>query len=406
MTLRIEADKLKRGLLYILLFLAAMNFAAKFFYFVFLAFLLLCLIQRRIKMDRGAWIYLLLGVLTALYNMNEGILSMIRCFAPFCFYLVGINLAAAADGGRLETQDIGRSVQTCDRVLMVTAFGSFTHFIANYIYNFGQNLWRNTNDIWTGAPMAATGQGALACLMVGLLTAMLFFPLKPWHRAAGAANAVLLVLYSMVLAVRTPLVMLLIMVFIALAYHFIRARSASLRTAYVLGAALAVVIALLAYLLNIGGLQDYVLSTPMFERFTGSLGAFTDNSSRTEAKLAFLRDALDYPLGGLHLQAKYGFAHDLLLDGYDEYGIFGLILLSAVLITGICKLCQVLRCDGIRMESKMTLLLVYLAILLEFTMEPILAGMQWLFACYCLINGVMHGLHWTHDRAKEDTGIR
>ena len=46
-------------------------------------------------------------------------------------------------------------------------------------------------------------------------------------------------------------------------------------------------------------------------------------------------------------------------------------------------------------------LLKVIAILLEFLMEPILAGMQWLFACYCLINGCVVGMHMSYRRFKK-----
>ena len=106
-------------------------------------------------------------------------------------------------------------------------------------------------------------------------------------------------------------------------------------------------------------------------------------------------DGIKYPFGGLNMRRKYGYAHDLLLDGYDEYGLLALILMIVILVAGIVQLYKVLRCDTISKELKLTLLLIYVAVLLEFTVEPILEGMPWLFSCYCLINGCMSSLNWS-----------
>lgn len=104
------------------------------------------------------------------------------------------------------------------RLLAVASLGSFTHYLLNYLYNRGASVGRNTNDIWSGQAMAATGQNALACLMLGLSCAMLFFPMKKWHRWPAAASIAVMLLYNMTLACRTMLVMLGILLLLVMLY--------------------------------------------------------------------------------------------------------------------------------------------------------------------------------------------
>lgn len=396
MVLRLETRWMKNALLYALLFLAAMNFQAKFFYFVFISFLAMIVFQRGLKANIPSLIYLVLGIVMAVYNAGEGVLSMIRCFAPFCFYLVGMNVASET------VQRDPDAVQTVQKqgysVLMAIALGSFAHYIVNFIYNSGASIGRNTRDIWTGAAMAATGQSAMACLMMGMAVAMLFYPFKKRQRLAALACIALILLYNLSLATRTLLVILLILLCTAFAVHVRLCGGGYQITRYLMGFGVLVAGVAAAYGLNIGGLRDYVMESMFFERFGESLMMLTSNSGRMAAKLAFIRNAPQYPFGGLHLRRRFSYAHDLLLDGYDEYGLLGLIPLAAILITGTLQLCRIMRYPTFSREFKLALLLMYAAVLLEFMVEPILAGMPWLFSCYCLINGCMTGMNWMHVR--------
>lgn len=393
MTGRIRISKIKDVLLYGLLFLAAMNFQAKFFYFVFISFFVILATQNRLRIDKTSLLYLCVCCIMSLYNHKEGILSMIRCFAPFCFYLVGLNLISDASlpGANHSVLD---EVQKRGYVLLVAiSLGSFAHYGLNYLLNLGASLGRNTNDIWTGQPMAATGQNALACLMMGFSVATLFLPRKKWHRIAASLTIVLMLVYNLVLASRTMIVILSILLLIGLFYPKKRAISAkqtikAVSVLCLLGIAVAVI-----YLHNVGNIQGYVKHSLLFNRLGGSFDMLLDNGSRTSVKLKFLANMMQYPFGGLHMRAKYSYAHDLLLDAYDEYGVVVFLLLIAALILGCLQMYRLLRQSAYSDGLKLPLLLIYAAILLEFTVEPILAGMPWLFSCYCLINGCVTGMN-------------
>ncbi len=395
---------MKNVLVFGLLFLAAMNFQAKFFYFVFICFFVLFVAQRHIKMYRGTLIYLGLSLLMALYNADEGILSMLRCLAPFCFYLVGTNVVANIPKQVSLSERITYASKQGYTVLVMISLGSFAHYIMNFIYNLGNSLERNTNDIWSGVPMAATGQSALACLMLGLSIAMLFLPFKKWHRYVGMVTLVLMLLYNLRLAVRTSIITFLILLCMGMLYPKKRRGSASRPIKYFLGIGILAIGITMVYTLNVGGIQEYLRESLLFDRFDGSLHAFLENEERTNAKVAFLVNAWKYPFGGLHMRERYGYAHDLLLDGYDEYGVVALILMVVILIMGIVALYKLLRYTSYPSEFKIALLMIYTAVLLEFTVEPILVGMPWLFACYCLINGCMVGMNSVFSQHQKEAG--
>lgn len=394
--MKLSIEKLQNLLMYILLFFAAMNLMAKFFYFVFGAFFVL-LFRRKLLLDRGILPYLLLSGLMAVYNYSEGMLSMLRCLAWIIFYLVGLNLTAAgnATGPRLE-YDREQSRKRCHRILVVLAAGSFSHYLLNFFYNFQNIMGRNTNDIWTGATMAATGQAALSCIMCGLAVAWIFAPERKGARFLGICCVGGMLIYDLVLACRTPIAIVAVLLVLGIVYLLKTAENQSKRLRLVL-MLLAVFFTGLAVLYSgLVDLEQILGDTNLGERFDWSLSSLGE-TARFVSKKWFLDNALDYPFGGQHLMVRYGYAHDLWLDGYDEYGVLGLALLLAITVTGIYNLLRLLRRTDYSRTFKFTVTCVYAAILLEFCVEPILQGMAWLFACYCLINGCIAGLNYTHQ---------
>lgn len=392
MTLKLKVSKIEYVLLYGLLFLAAMNFQAKFFYFVYTSFFVTLVMQKRLRIDRAALLYLFACGIMAIYNHKEGMLSMIRCLAHFCFYLVGLNLITEEGQTKDKSALLARIEKRGFFLIAMISLGSFTHYGLNFLYNIGKSLGRNTNDIWTGQQMAATGQNALACLMLGFSIAMLFSPRKKWHRVGALFAIVLMILYNMVLSTRTMIVMLLALLVVAFVFVQKGSPSSQKRKVLVVVILLAL-LTVMAYIFNIGGLQEYIHRSSLYSRFRG-YGMFTWNeTSRLYRKVHYIKNMHKYPFGGMHLRAQYRYAHDLLLDGYDEYGIVVFLLLIAILIHGGMQLYRILKRSSYSFSFKISLLLIYSAILLEFMIEPILPGMQWLFACYCLINGCITAMN-------------
>ena len=105
------------------------------------------------------------------------------------------------------------------------------------------------------------------------------------------------------------------------------------------------------------------------------------------------------------MRSQYGYAHDLLLDGYDEYGILGILMLLGILASGVRAWYRLMIRTEYAKETKLAFRGVNRAVWLFFYVEPILPGMQWLFACYALINGIMDAMNVTDSRAIHNNGV-
>ena len=376
-------------LLFVFLALTAMNFYAKLFYLAILSTLVLFVLQPKIQISVFTLIFFLLSVLMALYNLDEGVLSVVRCFVYSLFYIVGYNIV------RVESLFAGnKKADICYKrgfwVLATISIGSFIHFTINFIYNYGKITDRNTVDIWSKSTMAATGQAAIACLMIGFAVAVIFTAKKSISKIVGILAILLMLAYNLILACRTIIVILMTVSFIGLMYVMRTSKSMTKRLETIMIIMIAIFIITLLISVNAFGIYDLLKESNFFNRFSGSL-AF--DSSRTTAKLAYLKNGYKYLLGGLNLRNEYGYAHDLLLDGFDEYGILCAVVLTIILASGIKEMYRFLEYSSASLMIKTSFLCVYISIHLTFCVEPIMEGMPWLLLCYCLINGCVKSMN-------------
>ena len=89
----------------------------------------------------------------------------------------------------------------------------------------------------------------------------------------------------------------------------------------------------------------------------------------------------------------YDYAHDVILDTYDEAGLFAMIAVVVMLCSDLFKSKRVFGSEKICGNTKIYLISVLGIIALQFMLEPILIGMEWLFACYCVIHGALARLN-------------
>lgn len=249
--------------------------------------------------------------------------------------------------------------------------------------------------------MAATGQAALACLMLGFSVSAVFLPPRKALFWIGIFCMLCILLYNLVLACRTIIIILLILLIVGICYKQRILSSINKKLSFWSKIIIVLAFITIIFLLDVGNIQKLLLNSNLGSRFNHSARFLLDNTARRNNKILYIENAFQHPFGGLHMQQRFGYAHDLLLDAYDEYGIGGLVLLLAVLFSGIKSLLKLIRKTTCEHELKLAILCIYIAILLEFCVEPVLTGMPWLFPCYCLINGCMSGLNLLWSKKRE-----
>lgn len=393
MNLKFNLNKVKELIVYFLLFFAAMNFQAKFFDFVFISFFIFIMIQKKIFISQESLFYFILSIFIAMCDSSKGMSSIIISMAFFLLYIMGYNMMIVKSKNNIDYNNIKIIEKKAYCLLLVIACGTFTHYMLNFFINFNLEIGRNTTDVWIGGIMAATGQAALACLMLAMSVSMVIAPKKKFYRIIGVTSILCILAYDLVIASRTIFVMFIILLIIGLIYITRTTKNTYKKVKQFIELFVCILIIFVCIKLNIGGVQEIIMNSTLYNRLDFFTNDFINEPSRTQAKIQFILNAYKYPFGGFNLLNQYGYAHDLLLDGYDEYGLMGFILLVMILFISIRRVYYLIRYTEYNNEFKLTILCVYTVLLLEFYVEPILSGMRWLFCCYCLINGCVSGMN-------------
>lgn len=393
-------------LILFLIFCAAMNLFNKYFYFTFAAFGILFLKKnRRFAVELFPLSMLLLLALSWLFfspYARDSVLSMLKTLTYFICYLMGSSLID--DDSDYYKNKIPYNVFFV--TVTVIAAGLLTHYFLNWMFN--NNLGvdsRNTIDIWTGVARAATGQTALACIALGLAIALIFSPSEKKAKTISWIALIVIMGYNLVLAGRTLVVMLLIVAAIAFIHQLTRQKNG--RTNVIFGVILFFAAIIVIYVFDIFNIRTIVEGSSLYNRFFSSDATMgVDEDNRMENKVFFLKNMIEYPWGGANMYEIKGFAHDIFLDTYDEAGLFSLVAMAAFLMNSFTHLIKCIKNQTLDFSFRQIVLCAYVAMYIEFMVEPILQGMPWFFASFCLIDGyVSRILKYSKNIIKSDNDV-
>ncbi len=370
-------------LVLVLLFLASLNFVTRYYYWIFIAFAVFLVTPgRKIRMNLSAGILIILGIAMTLFD-PESHKSFTNLIKPYVFaiaYIIGFGMADPHD-------DHTENIERIKKVIYVSAFGLFLHYVLNMITNFGA-LERDTVDIWTRSVLSATGQASLASMCVGIAAAFLFSKTSLGYKIVGITFSVLILLYNLVLAGRTLLFMMAIMFVLAYLYQTIYYKKNLIKGFIWIG--IVVTILLIMYNMDLFHIKSMYEASNFYLRFFARNETTLIHDSRLGFKLQYLSEMLNYPFGGGHIRAKIGFyAHDLYLDSYDQFGIFGFAMIVIYIVSSLVRMVRCLRRPELSFFVKQLIFCVYIVLNIQFWIEPIMRGMPWLFMLYCLIDGTV-----------------
>lgn len=369
----------------LLLFLMAMDFKNRFFYWAFASFGMMALYQRKaLQLPKNVIAPIVLAISLSVFapSTKDSMLGMLRPFTyPFCV-IIGYGLLDGRSSNEREKQ--------LWIVWVALASGAFGHYLLNMILNWGADVQRNTIDVWTKVTRAATGQAALACVMVGVACSLLFCRVKKWKKVSACLILASIIAYNFQLAGRSLFIFILFAVFVAFMIRFRLERSNVVRTKMIVSAMVVVFLAIILVSVNAFGIVDKFVESNFYDRFYGEFSeSDISEDGRLSKKLNYLKYMLDYPFGGGYIRMINGYAHDIILDTYDEAGLFAMLAVMFMLWGDLHKCLKIYRSHRISNDTKIMLITVLVLIMLQFMLEPVVLGAQWLVASYCVISGTM-----------------
>lgn len=384
-----------------LLFLASLNVVNRFYYFVFSAFAVFMFFGNRyirLNLQTAILFFFSLSLLIFREEAHSSFTSMLKCFTYVLCYIIGYNIFAKGD--ELEVKERKTVI-----VSTLLSLGTFLHLFLNLVKNAGKDVGRNTVDFWTEEIISATGQAALGCMVLGIAFAVLFSHYQIKYKLSAFLSLAILFYYNLILAGRTVFLMAIIVAVIAFLNYIKNSASPTQFLKVVFWTTVAILVLIIMYESNTFGIKETIVNSNYYNRFFGDK-SYTElgDDTRLEFKRAYLKYLAVYLFGGGKINnAVGGYAHDLYLDTYDEAGVFAFVFIAVVSVSSILKLLKVLKNKEIRFETKQILLCLYTALHLEFWIEPILAGMPWLLAAFCVIHGMVCNL--SESTTKNETEV-
>ncbi len=369
------------------LFFAATNFLNVYYFFLFFAFCTFLFTPgRKLKFDLSFFALCLFSVSKMVFDpASDSVFNVLVCFIFPVSYFIGYCFWGNND-------PIDEHIRYTHGIIYIFAAGTLCHFLLNMLINAGaSDIGRDTIDFWTRNVMSATGQASLACFSIAVVSAFFFSNCGKCKKLIAILVSALIVAYNFILAGRTIFALLLI----ALAFaFFFRARvykKKILKSLFII--LLVVILMFFAYSRDIFGIRTAFESSNFYNRFNGEYSQELDDDHRLEYKLYYIKHMADHPLGGGKTRAQLGHsAHDLYLDLYDEAGIFAFLGVVIYILASLRRWFRFAKFKELSFETRLLVSCVYLAINIQFWLEPITRGMPWLLAYYCLTDGLVSSL--------------
>ena len=316
---------------------------------------------------------------------------MTNIIKPFVYFMGGVIGCNILKNG--ETLD--EKEESVYKIMGALALGAWIHLLLNMVLNSKSIVYRNTIDVWTHKVYGATGQAGLGILAIAFSIANLFSQKGKKSKVINLFVLLVVLAYNLILAGRTLLAVFFVEVAIAFVSVLYVNKDSRLKwkTVFVVIALLCCIAAI--YSFNMFNVRGIVEETTFYQRFfSGNYSQKIGDDDRLTYKMFYLNNMGRFLFGGTHLRSELGhYAHDLLLDGYDIGGIFTLAALCFLLIFSVRNLIQTVFNRNLKFETKLLTICFFCAFYIEFCMEPILAGFQWLFTAFCIINAVLNSLN-------------
>lgn len=394
------------------LFLASLNFLDRYLVWTVAAAVLFCLLSLRNLRLSPLDLAPLLFVLSI--SIHGGVTSSRFPLQPFVYlfcYLIGANLPRVLHDGDRDRK------RRADARAIVAFFGVFALGMA---LRMALNMWvskdidafRVSIDIWTGLPITATLQSALAIFSIGFSAAILFSDAPILIKPLAVALCALVNFYNLQLGGRSPLLITLLVFPAAYLFMMVGTKKRKLRILMTAAILILAVAAIFGFLADVGGLRTTFEESNFYKRFFAGergIAEFIDgvlNDSRVTIKRSFLENLPLSIWGGSNIHAATGnFAHDIFLDAYDAWGIVTFVLLIGYLLLAAARTFAVIFDRSVNLCVRACIFSIELALILIFCLEPIWFGAPWLFAAFCFVDGTAAYL-WRTRAARRAPIVR
>lgn len=278
--------------------------------------------------------------------------------------------------------------------VVILTMGMAAHGVLNFVYNVANDIdWQygKALDIWSKTLSASTGQAVNFTMIIAIAFWAIMLQRKKLLKISVIILLILSLIYDILIGGRTFLVLFVIALLWGLfsnAYFsnpkmFFR-RKMLHTLIIVLGISIVVVI---LFNNNVFGIKAFYEDSYLYKRITEH-GATLQNDERMGRKLRYFSMIGESIWGGNVLSQDLGIgnAHELWLDILDDAGIIPYFFIVLYTICSTKRFVKICKNSAVSAKEKVLFSSLYVIIILQFFVEPILRGSPILLYSYIMID--------------------
>ena len=319
----------------------------------------------------------LFGISFAIFGSVLGLYRFIGLFLPMVYY-VGSNIE------NLNENKI-------KKIIYIIVLGMTLHIVLNFACDLivrGTNcFFRNSHlDFWIWDEYPTTQTGVFYIFLIGVIYYIFVYEKNKKIKNVSIILFIICFIYTLALGRRTPIFLLVVVVLCSFFIdYFVNKNKNKMANVLLLLLALFLIIGIFIYCIytfNLFGLRMKFQSLGIVRKFT-SLGFY---SNRHNLTLATIKLAPTHLFGGMAITeiTEYG-PHELWLNTFDAAGIVPYVFIVIYSILALINLIKYVRNQKHSNENRLLVFGLFLAIGIQFFLEPIMTGSPIPLLCAVLL---------------------
>lgn len=321
------------------------------------------------------WILLSFGITYVLFDELTGTNLQNYLLLPVMAYIIGWTCNDLSENP-------SDGIKNCV-VALTLGFG--TNVVLNYFANIGHTRYQLV-EFWTGQVRAATGSGFLNTFIVSLVLYTIIYEKRIWLKIILSVLTVFSLLYMFMLGTRTQFIVLFVVLIVGvLVYMYQKHKMLGVFKSLMIFTICTAVI-LCMYIFNVFHLADFINSSNIANRYYDKVGLSHSNQGRIEAFIEGVQGLFLYPFGGLHSES---YRHNMWLDIGRVSGLIPFIIMivfSCITFNHMLKMFKNRNSDS---AMRFLILCLYIGVMINFFVEPIMEGLLNFFLGFCVVNGMI-----------------
>lgn len=291
-------------------------------------------------------------------------------------------------------------------VSFTIVWGMFIHGMLNIILFLVRGVkGRLIPDIWLGTDILATLQGTFFTLICSLFFYSLYHVKSKFTKIIFLA-AMLFSIFSTLQTASRTLLLITGVVFVVnmIIYIYLNTTKFNKILKTTIKILLVVCVIIICYKSNFLKMKEIYEESELYKRINSEYQTNLDEDPRFDMYKTVAREMFNYPMGG-NKMPFIGYAHNLWLDTAKTVGIIPFFLLVLYTIMTLLTLIKFIKNKYIQDDKKYLMASLYIGMILNFMVEPILEGVPYMFIMMCIINGTTRYTLDSSKRRLQDENI-